>query len=199
MMGMHEAAIVRRVIEIAERAGWEGAAVGQAAGGRRVRSGKLAAGAAKLPVPENPPLKDPKDWKIAGKPLARLDTAPKVNGRLVSGADLQHPALLTAATPACPGTGGNVGCVEAGDVPAVSAGGPVLHPSGRMRGGAARGVSPAGLTLGSGRASARSTVAKVTPISGCTWICVTPSRWYSMGSSTVMTLSSGRRRAVSAE
>ena len=46
------------------------------ASGKTTTYGKVADAAAKLPVPEKPALKDPKDWKIAGKPLKRLDTAP---------------------------------------------------------------------------------------------------------------------------
>ena len=47
--------------------------------GKKTTYGKVAEAAAKLPVPEKPKLKDPKDWKIAGKPLKRLDTADKVD------------------------------------------------------------------------------------------------------------------------
>ena len=47
--------------------------------GKRSSYGKVADAAAKLPVPEKPKLKDPKDWKIAGKPLKRLDTRDKVD------------------------------------------------------------------------------------------------------------------------
>src|SRR4051794_37368496 len=50
------------------------------ASNRTTTYGKVAAEAAKLeaPDPKSITLKDPKDWKIAGKPLKRLDTAPKV-------------------------------------------------------------------------------------------------------------------------
>src|SRR5262245_59222800 len=56
------------------------------ASNRSTTYGKLAEAAAKLPVPEKPALKDPKSWKIAGKPLPRLDTADKVTGKQVYGA-----------------------------------------------------------------------------------------------------------------
>ena len=51
-----------------------------AASKRRTTYGRVAAAAAKLPVPDAKAmkLKDPKDWKIAGKPLKRLDTADKL-------------------------------------------------------------------------------------------------------------------------
>ena len=51
------------------------------AGDRRLRYGELAAEAAKLPMPETVALKDPKDWKIIGRPTRRLDTPEKIDGR----------------------------------------------------------------------------------------------------------------------
>jgi isoquinoline 1-oxidoreductase beta subunit len=68
----------------------------------------VAAAAAKLPVPTEVPLKDPKDWKLVGKRLARLDTVEKTNGSLVYGADLNMPGLLNAAIKDCPVFGGKV-------------------------------------------------------------------------------------------
>ncbi|HVQ61880.1 MAG TPA: molybdopterin cofactor-binding domain-containing protein, partial [Burkholderiales bacterium] len=50
--------------------------------GRKTTYGKVAEAAARLPQPKDVPLKDPKTWKIAGKPLKRLDTAKKVNGTM---------------------------------------------------------------------------------------------------------------------
>ena len=76
--------------------------------GRRATYGQMAAAAAKLPVPANPPLKDPKDWKILGARLARIDTVEKTNGSLVYGADLKLPGMLNAAIRACPVFGGKV-------------------------------------------------------------------------------------------
>jgi CO/xanthine dehydrogenase Mo-binding subunit len=54
------------------------------------------------------PLKDPKDWKLAGKRLARLDTVDKTTGKQVYGADLKLPGMLNAAIKACPVFGGKV-------------------------------------------------------------------------------------------
>src|SRR3954462_11398048 len=77
---------------------------------RTTTYGKVAAAAAKLtpPDPKSIKLKDPKDWKIAGKPLPRLDTAPKVNGSLVYGIDLKLPGLLNAAIKQSPVFGGKL-------------------------------------------------------------------------------------------
>ena len=77
---------------------------------RRITYGKVAAAAARLTPPDAAgiALKDPKDWKIAGKPLPRLDTRDKVNGRQVYGADLKLPGMLNAAIKDCPVFGGKV-------------------------------------------------------------------------------------------
>jgi isoquinoline 1-oxidoreductase beta subunit len=50
---------------------------------RKVTFGKVATAAAAVTPPENVTLKDPKDWKIAGKPLPRLDTADKLTGKQI--------------------------------------------------------------------------------------------------------------------
>ena len=75
---------------------------------RRTTYGQVAAAAARLPVPTEVPLKDPKDWKLVGKRLARLDTVEKTNGSLVYGADLNLPGMLHAAIKDCPVFGGKV-------------------------------------------------------------------------------------------
>ena len=76
--------------------------------GRTLAYGHLAAAAGKLEPPATITLKDPKDWKIAGKRLARLDTADKVTGRQRYGIDLQLPGMLNAAIKDCPVFGGKV-------------------------------------------------------------------------------------------
>ncbi|MFY8084895.1 MAG: molybdopterin cofactor-binding domain-containing protein [Rubrivivax sp.] len=76
--------------------------------GRRTTYGQVSAAAARLPVPTEVPLKDPKDWKITGKRLARLDTVEKTNGSLVYGADLNLPGMLNAAIKDCPVFGGKL-------------------------------------------------------------------------------------------
>ncbi len=82
--------------------------ISHAASGRSTRYGQVAAAAARLTPPTDIALKDPKDWKIAGKPVKRLDTADKVNGRQVYGMDLTMPGLLNAAIKDCPVFGGKV-------------------------------------------------------------------------------------------
>src|SRR5712691_2450855 len=82
--------------------------------GRKTRYGKVAAAAAKLPAPDPKSirLKDPKDWKIAGKPVKRLDTAMKLNGSLVYAIDVKLPDMLCAAIKDCPVFGGKVTSYE---------------------------------------------------------------------------------------
>jgi isoquinoline 1-oxidoreductase beta subunit len=84
--------------------------------GRKVTYGKVAEAAAKLPQPTDVPLKDPKTWKIAGKPLKRLDTAKKVNGTMEYGIDVKLPGMLNAAIKDCPVFGGKVKSFDANQV-----------------------------------------------------------------------------------
>ncbi|WP_431285023.1 molybdopterin cofactor-binding domain-containing protein [Humitalea sp. 24SJ18S-53] len=82
--------------------------------GRTTTYGTVAAAAALLAAPAvaDVPLKDPRDWKLIGRPVARLDTAAKLNGSQVYGMDLTMPGLLNAAIQACPVFGGTVAAVD---------------------------------------------------------------------------------------
>jgi isoquinoline 1-oxidoreductase beta subunit len=81
-----------------------------AGSGRSTSYGKVAAAAAKLtpPDPKSIKLKNPKEWKVAGKPVIRLDTADKVNGGKVYSIDLKLPGMLHAAIKECPVFGGKL-------------------------------------------------------------------------------------------
>ena len=81
-----------------------------AASKRQLRYGQVALAASKLTPPDVKTivLKNPKDWAIAGKPMARIDTKEKLNGSLVYGADLQLPGMLCAAIKDCPVFGGTL-------------------------------------------------------------------------------------------
>lgn len=81
--------------------------------GRTISYGKVANAAAKFTPPTDIPLKDPKDWKVAGKPVKRLDTAEKLTGKQIYGVDLQLPGLLNAAIRDCPVFGGKVKSFDA--------------------------------------------------------------------------------------
>jgi isoquinoline 1-oxidoreductase beta subunit len=76
--------------------------------GRTTTYGKVAEAAAKVEPPADVKLKDPKDWKIAGKGLKRLDTADKTTGKTTYGIDLKLPGMLNAAIRDCPVTGGKL-------------------------------------------------------------------------------------------
>jgi isoquinoline 1-oxidoreductase beta subunit len=80
------------------------------ASGRSTSYGKVAAAASKLAPPDlkSIKLKDPKQWKIAGKPLKRLDTAKKLNGSEIYSIDLKLPGMLHAAVKQSPVFGGKL-------------------------------------------------------------------------------------------
>jgi isoquinoline 1-oxidoreductase beta subunit len=84
--------------------------------GRKTTYGKVAEAAAKLTPPANVALKDPKDWKLIGKSVKRLDTMAKLTGAQVYGADLKLPGMLNAAIKDCPVFGGKVKSFEAAKV-----------------------------------------------------------------------------------
>jgi len=86
------------------------------ASNRTTTYGKVAEAAAKLEPPKEVPLKDPKDWKIAGKPLKRLDTADKVNGKQQYSMDFKMPGMLCAAIKESPVFGGKVKSFDAAKV-----------------------------------------------------------------------------------
>ena len=88
-----------------------------APGNGRTTFGKVADAAAKLPVPEKPKLKDPKDWKIAGKPMqAARHRRQGRSARQVYGIDLKLPGMLNAAIKECPVFGGKVKSFDAAKV-----------------------------------------------------------------------------------
>lgn len=79
---------------------------------RRLRYGQVAAQAAKLAPPKDVALRDPNDWKIAGKPLHRLDIPDKVLGKPVFATDVALPGMLHASIAQCPVFGGKVKRVD---------------------------------------------------------------------------------------
>ena len=82
---------------------------------RNLRYGEVAAAAAKLAPPNEVNLRDPKEWKIAGKPMHRLDIPDKVLGKPVFGVDVMLPGMLHASIAQCPVFGGKVKSVDARD------------------------------------------------------------------------------------
>jgi isoquinoline 1-oxidoreductase subunit beta len=76
--------------------------------GRTTTYGKVADAAARLKPPTDVKLKDPKDWKLVGKGVKRLDTADKTTGKMTYGIDVKLPGMLNAAIKACPVFGGKL-------------------------------------------------------------------------------------------
>lgn len=76
--------------------------------GKTTTYGKVAEAAAKLTPPADVKLKDPKDWKLIGKGVKRLDTAEKTTGTMIYGIDVKQPGMLNAAIKDCPVFGGKL-------------------------------------------------------------------------------------------
>ena len=82
------------------------------ASGRVLAYGDLVDAASGVPVPQNPPLKNPKDFTLIGKPLKRLDTPNKTDGKVVYGIDALLPGMKFATLAQCPVFGGKVAHVD---------------------------------------------------------------------------------------
>ena len=97
----------------------ERGAVVHARSKRRLTYGKLVTKAATLGAPPDVPLKDPKDWKILGTRVRRLDTPPKVDGSAQFGIDVKVPGMLVAVVARSPVFGGKVTSFDAAKTKAV--------------------------------------------------------------------------------
>jgi len=80
----------------------------QGGSGRSLSYGALAKAAGALPMPKQVSLKDPKNFKLIGKPLRRVDSADKVTGATQFGIDVRVPGMKIATVRACPTLGGRV-------------------------------------------------------------------------------------------
>ena len=78
------------------------------ASGRALAYAELAEDAASMPVPEDPPLKDPAEFRYIGKPMKQLDTPAKVRGEADFGIDARPDGLLFATVFHSPTFGGSV-------------------------------------------------------------------------------------------
>src|SRR5579863_3641012 len=94
-----------------------GQVIDDAHGGRKLSYGALAPAAAKLPAPQEVKLKDDKDLKLIGKPVKRLDTPDKVNGKAQYGIDVRMNGLKIATLAASPIVGGKVAHVDSSKLP----------------------------------------------------------------------------------
>lgn len=80
--------------------------------GRSLSYGALAEAAQQQTPPTDVPVKDPKDFTLIGRPLKRLDTADKTNGKTVYGIDVIVPNMKFATIKASPVLGGKVAKVD---------------------------------------------------------------------------------------
>ena len=90
----------------------ENGKVVHAADGRSASYGELAQAAANVPVPNDIKLKDPKDFRIIGTPVKRLDSPEKSNGTAVFGLDVRLPGMVYAVIVNCPVFGGTLASVD---------------------------------------------------------------------------------------
>ncbi|HXI64271.1 MAG TPA: xanthine dehydrogenase family protein molybdopterin-binding subunit [Gemmatimonadales bacterium] len=97
----------------------EKGAVVHASSKRRLTYGNLVGKASTVPLPQDVPLKEPKDWKILGTRVNRLDTPSKVNGEAGFGIDVKAPGLLVAVIARSPVFGGKVKSFDAAKAKAV--------------------------------------------------------------------------------
>jgi isoquinoline 1-oxidoreductase beta subunit len=86
---------------------------------RAATFGELATSAATLPVPQEPRLKDPKDWTYIGKRVPRVDSEAKTSGRTLYSLDVRRPDQLTALVAHAPQFGATVKSFEDGAARAV--------------------------------------------------------------------------------
>src|SRR5258705_5531221 len=88
--------------------------------GRKLRYGELAEKASRLTAPQKPPLKDPKTFKLVGKPTRRLDTPDKTNGKAIFGLDVNVPGMVVAVIARHPGFGAKLKSFNAEKAKAIA-------------------------------------------------------------------------------
>lgn len=85
------------------------------ASNRSLRFGELAAEAAKITLAQEPAIKTPEQYTLAGKPMKRLDVPLKINGTAKFGIDTRIDGMVYAAITACPVFGGKLKSVDASE------------------------------------------------------------------------------------
>lgn len=108
--------------------------------GQRLSYGALAADAARLTPPASAPLVPDSQFKSIGKPMARQDIPPKVDGSAKYGLDVRLPGMVFAAVRHCPTFGGTLSVV-----PATPGGAIAVVPL-VVQAGHGRGATKAGTT-----------------------------------------------------
>jgi isoquinoline 1-oxidoreductase subunit beta len=82
--------------------------------GRSLGYGALVADAAGIALEEEPQIKTPAQWTLAGTPKPRLDVPAKINGTAAYGIDTKVPGMVYAAVIGCPVLGGTLNGVDDG-------------------------------------------------------------------------------------
>ncbi len=90
-----------------------------AGGEHRASYGELALDAAQLSVPENVPLKDPKDFRLIGTNVKRIEGRSKVDGTARFGLDVRLPGMLTGVVARPPVCGGKLKRYDASQAEAI--------------------------------------------------------------------------------
>ncbi|GLQ87500.1 xanthine dehydrogenase family protein molybdopterin-binding subunit [Dyella flagellata] len=80
--------------------------------GRSASFNKLADTAGRLPMPDKVVLTDPKDFKLIGKPIRRVDASDKVKGATQFGIDVRVPGMKVATVMACPTFNGKLASID---------------------------------------------------------------------------------------
>ena len=93
--------------------------VHHAATNRTATYGSLASAAARLPVPDTVTLKSPKDFRLIGHQLPRVDVPPKTNGTAQFTLDVTFPGMLVALLQRPPLFGATVKSFDASAAKAV--------------------------------------------------------------------------------
>lgn len=114
-MMLIEAAATRWDVPVDECSA-ENSVITHSGSGKTVTFGEVASAAAELAPPIDVPLKDPSEWKVIGVPKQRLDTADKITGKQVYGADVTMDGLLNASIRQAPMRGGTVKSFDAAAV-----------------------------------------------------------------------------------
>jgi len=104
------AAATRWNVDVATLRTQSGTVIGP--GGLKLGYGELAEAAMALPVPEKVVLKDPKDFRLIGRPTNRLDAKAKSSGRQDFGIDTHLPGQLTAVVAHPPVFGARIASLD---------------------------------------------------------------------------------------
>lgn len=90
----------------------EAGTLSHAASNRTARFGAFAEAAAAQPVPAEPKLKDPSQWRLIGAKVGRLDSLAKTDGSAIYSLDIRRPNKVTAMVAHAPRFGGVVKQVD---------------------------------------------------------------------------------------